>query len=271
MDLQRYQPLARRTLKELPTLREHLNHMSIGVIGEIGEFADAIKKCFIYGALIDKAGPKDGPKLYGMDAVALDYIHVNLEEEGGDAWWYTVGYVPELKLNLNVLQTAFDYGAELAAEVTDPVGLVIEANAQIAAAALTLADENLVHDNSGRAVAAAQIIARNYGRLYTYFGLSLDRSLDRNIAKLAKRYGDRYSDEAALVRDLQGEFSVLSAKPLGDLIGAPLGNTSAGLNGTDPIPQRVVDTSIPPAFGDENTVVFQGGEQLVASAKSKKA
>jgi hypothetical protein len=225
VNLSEYQPLARRTMKELAPA-DHIEHMAIGMAGEIGEMCDAVKKAFIYGALIDPKGPKDGKKVYGMAAVGLPHMHANFEEEGGDVWWYVIGDVPELKLSIKDLQVAFDYGLELAATWDKgAVRLILEINAQVAQAANALANPDMLHDPVG-ALLNSQIVARNMGRFYGFFELNLARSLTRNLAKLAKRHGDKFNDVGVLFRDLEAEQAILEGRsgiqPLSALIGAPL-------------------------------------------------
>ncbi len=223
MKLKDYQPLARRTMKELSPVQKHLEHMALGVIGEIGEFADGLKKHDIYGKGV---GP-DGLAKAVSDGGVLD--KVNLMEEGGDAFWYIVGFLPELNVDIDVLEGAFKHGEllgkDLLAAGVSATEVVAQANAQIGTAAYSL----LTIGTSSRAMAFAnvQILGKNMGMLYGYFDLDLAQSLDRNIAKLAKRYGDKYSDLAALSRDLDGERKVLesappAAQPRSDLTGEQL-------------------------------------------------
>ncbi len=209
MKLETYVPLARRTMKEMP-FALHQEHMGLGVIGEIGEFADAVKKFFVYGKGVDATGKinADGKasSLSVADGGILD--KVNLSEEGGDCFWYVVGYLPENEVDVKELQAGFDMGYALgAAYVGSSNGLVLEVMATISKAAHDLSYPDL-QPLSTRTNAIA-IMGRSLGKLYGHFNLVLDDSLDRNIAKLAKRYGDKYSDVAALTRDIGAERAVL--------------------------------------------------------------
>lgn len=186
MNLIEYQPLARRTMKELPTLGEHLEHMMLGVIGELGEFFDAIKKFAVYGK------PQD---------------RVNLHEEGGDALWYIVGYLPELDVPVGVLQAGFDQG--YTSGKLWNLGRASLLASVIATSAKACYDIGETTTSANTRFAAISLLGRSMGLLYGFFDLSLEESLDRNIAKLQKRYGEKYSDLAALNRDLDGERAVL--------------------------------------------------------------
>jgi NTP pyrophosphatase (non-canonical NTP hydrolase) len=66
IDFQQYQSLAMRTAKNLDW-DENLIHSALGLSGEAGEFADAVKKHLIYGQPFDK---------------------LNAIEEVGDLLWY---------------------------------------------------------------------------------------------------------------------------------------------------------------------------------------
>lgn len=62
-----YQTAALRTAKPMETVDDDLLHAALGLSGEVGEFADALKKHFFYGAPLDRA---------------------NCKEELGDILWY---------------------------------------------------------------------------------------------------------------------------------------------------------------------------------------
>jgi NTP pyrophosphatase (non-canonical NTP hydrolase) len=225
LTLVQYQPLARRTMKEMP-FAAHLEHMGLGITGEFGEFIDAIKKFFVHGKGVD---PKDRMKdLKVADGGVLDTV--NLSEEGADAWWYVVGDAKELDVSMTALQAAFDEGVRWAKEWTrGPNKLVLQCNSQVAAAVAAITQDDMPTESVR--LNGMQIIARNLGMLYGYFDLDLGTSLALNIAKLAERYGDKYSDEGGLVRDLIKERQILTGKvvkvvkPLGEIIGAPLTGT----------------------------------------------
>lgn len=205
MELKEYQPLARRTLKEMP-YPLHVEHMGLGVNGELGEFCDAIKKFFVYGKGVDPATPSKA--LSVADGGVLD--KVNLSEEGGDCFWYVVGYLPELELTTDVLKNGFDEGLQDSIHWKRGANkLITEVQAQVSKATLDLMNEE--RPDVTTRIACMQIIGRNLGKLYGFFGLNLSDSLDANIAKLAKRYGDKYSDVAALNRDLGAERSTLES------------------------------------------------------------
>jgi NTP pyrophosphatase (non-canonical NTP hydrolase) len=48
-----------------------------------------------------------------------------------------------------------------------------------------------------------------HARLMDFFGLSYESVMETNINKLKKRYGDKFTEHAALNRDLDGERQIL--------------------------------------------------------------
>lgn len=64
-----YQAAALRTAAPMETVDDDLLHAALGLCGEVGEFADAIKKHLFYGAPLDRS---------------------NAKEELGDTLWYIV-------------------------------------------------------------------------------------------------------------------------------------------------------------------------------------
>ncbi len=94
MNATKYQILAERTAKSMPSKVEDLVHAALGLSGEAGEFTDAVKKSYIYGKPLD--------------------VH-NLIEELGDAMWYIalaasklgVGLEDIMQLNIQKLQRRY--------------------------------------------------------------------------------------------------------------------------------------------------------------------
>lgn len=88
-----YQKLAIRTAKQINEEFD-LFHSALGLAGEAGEFADAVKKSYIYGQTLNR---------------------INLLEEIGDVMWYcalaceTLGVTMEevAKLNIDKLKRRY--------------------------------------------------------------------------------------------------------------------------------------------------------------------
>jgi NTP pyrophosphatase (non-canonical NTP hydrolase) len=77
MTLNEYQLLALRTAGAFPTSEEALKCWALGVAGEGGEFADAVKKALYHGHGVDRAKLAkeigDGLWYYAVAAHALGY------------------------------------------------------------------------------------------------------------------------------------------------------------------------------------------------------
>jgi NTP pyrophosphatase (non-canonical NTP hydrolase) len=204
MIAQEYASLARVTLKVLP-FRHHMIHMGLGIVGEFGELIDAVKKEYIYGKVVD---------------------HINHIEEVGDVLWYVANLLPELSVEAKYMQTALDkgYTRGLQIQQTEKVhedmnmGEIIlsltEAIAKQAAQLARLNPEEV--PGTSFAVQIIENFAGNTGVLCGLLGVDSSMAMERNIAKLKARYGDKFSSEAALNRDLGAERSVLEGQhPLG--------------------------------------------------------
>lgn len=204
MIAQEYAPLARRTLKEMPDFRQHMIHMGMGIAGEMGELIDLAKKVCVYGK---------------------PYDHTNAIEEAGDVMWYIANLMPELQVDAIYMQRALvkgytqGLGTQQQVHVWKDCNLgeiLLNLNAAVSAKAAEL--HRLSHvEAPGTAHAAAYIeaFAGNLGLICGMLGVDPAHAMQVNIAKLAKRYGDKYTDVAALHRDLGGEREVLEggAKP----------------------------------------------------------
>lgn len=189
MNLTQHAPLARRTMKELP-FREHMVHMGLGIVGELGEFAGAIKKNLVYLKPLDK---------------------VNLGEEGGDTFWYISDLNPEIAVDVARMELAFATGFEAATKVEgfDAGRVVIYVMARCSNAVANLVNMQALDAGEEQAIANVTVICRAMGELYATFGLDLAASLTANIEKLKARYGEKFTEAAALNRDLGKERGVL--------------------------------------------------------------
>ena len=194
MNFKEYVPLAMRTCKELPTA-DHINHMCLGIVGEMGELVDAIKKAYVYGKGIDQT---------------------NIVEEIGDVSWYTAGLVqhfPTLAdwLDSDELKQSVNYEKlEVARKnVTRTILLNTMSAANLAVDLMMLADNDDLQDTEAEQVAKA--LGTALFATAVLLDVDLAEACEVNIAKLAKRYGDKYSDYAAINRDIDAERAVLEA------------------------------------------------------------
>jgi len=194
MKFSEYIPLAIRTCKSLP-FADHINHMGLGIVGEMGEIVDQLKKAYIYGKAIDQ---------------------VNIVEEVGDVAWYVAGVVqfyPNLHsfIESDELKNSINY--EKLAEAKSKITRTALLNTM--SAANLVVDMGILADEAGEPSDEGEEVAKTLCVFLFATAVLLDvylaEAFEVNIAKLAKRYGDKYSDYAAINRDIDAERAVLEA------------------------------------------------------------
>ena len=187
MNFIEYSPLALRTVKWLPTADKDLEHAQVGMVTELGELFDAWKKVAVHGKVVD---------------------NVNAIEEIGDVFWYVnllwevIGETPEdlqLLWDESIKPETMDI---ISQRVIDILAYLRIMTSNILS--LSLEDTDLIKEEL-----VPYFFAIN--RLIAATGFDVSDALDKNIRKLAKRYGDKYSDQAALIRDLEVERQTLEA------------------------------------------------------------
>jgi NTP pyrophosphatase (non-canonical NTP hydrolase) len=183
-----YMPLALRTAKPFPH-DQQVKHALLGLITEIGELADNVKKFAIYGKPFDA---------------------VNMMEEVADCCWYLNLYMHEKhlggKLVDDVWESAKDEFLRGKGPTTDPWDMVD------AVLGLTAVTGSLFASEKDRGISDREmvgIISVALCSFLLYAGYTLSDALTKNIDKLALRYGDKYSDYHALNRDTGAERQVL--------------------------------------------------------------
>ena len=194
MNFKEYIPLAMRTCKSLP-FTDHINHMGLGIVGEMGEIVDQLKKAYVYGKPIDQ---------------------VNIVEEVGDVAYHVAGVVqfyPNLHsfLESDELKNSINY--EKLAEAKSKITRTILLNTM--SAANLVVDMGILADEAGGPSDEGEEVAKTLCVFLFATAVLLEVDLSQvfevNIAKLAKRYGDKYSDYAAINRDIDAERAVLEA------------------------------------------------------------
>lgn len=200
MNFATYIPLAVRTCKELP-LSDHINHMALGVVGEMGEIIDQLKKAYIYGKTLDQ---------------------VNIVEEVGDVAWYVAGILnsfPGAAIDAIMTTAAMPVNPEVLAEAqATTTRSILSLNSHMCDLLGEL-QQAVDEGDMKTAEAGAKIVYAMLYALAELLNVDLEQACEVNIAKLAKRYGDKYSDYAAVNRDLEGERAVLEAGTLAAQIG----------------------------------------------------
>lgn len=189
MTFAQYSPLALRTAKPLPH-EQQLMHAELGLVTEVGELADNIKKHVVYGKPFDA---------------------VNLMEEVADAFWYGNLWMFEKALGAKFVDNLWErllpkLSAETKDLTQDPWNLVKITQvlaASSAALCLPAAERGASDEETLEIILGLLLI------LLHFAGYTMSDALKTNIDKLAKRYGDKYSDYNALNRDTAAERVIL--------------------------------------------------------------
>lgn len=180
--LAEYQQLASRTCTDLGDEISNERHMNLGVITEIGEVLDIFKKNLAYKKPIDV---------------------VNLGEELADISWYIVN---KCRFREILLEEDFTKVTAEMKEFLDtslftsqevPTDLKTEAIMIILIQMYCGASENLF----GSPIVQLAILAN----IAEWYKLDFFQLLTNNIDKLKVRYPEKFTEEAALNRDLDSE------------------------------------------------------------------
>lgn len=177
-----YAELAMRTAPDLGP-KKNVIHASLGMISEVGELADLLKRVVAYGKPFDA---------------------INAVEECGDVLWYIVLLCRESKLDFEPLFPQHQYAP-------DSIDILVEDLANVVGELTTKVRLNLDLDKQAtyRCELYLRRIITTLDKICRTAGYSIDIAMDRNIGKLARRYPDGFSDWRALNRDLAAEREVL--------------------------------------------------------------
>lgn len=189
-DILEYQGLAVRTCTDLGDQNTNERHMNLGVVTEIGETLDIFKKHMAYNKPIDL---------------------VNLGEELADIVWYIVNKCAFENLSLDenyeqvlseveeLLETKMFTVSDLPAETKTEAILVLILNAYCAPV------------NNIFSAPIVQIAFLNH--IASWFDLDFGQCLTNNIDKLKVRYPEKFTEEAAIERNLEAERVELEKTP----------------------------------------------------------
>ena len=186
--LEEYRLLAARTLPDLGSMSNNLLHMEAGIAGEfLGEAVDILKKTFAYKKPLDK---------------------VHLGEELADTVWYcagaeTINKLPEMAVcfteeSLAIVETIKNQS------ITYIKGSVKARNSSIETECLglILANKGAVDSTNRGAILAIVGICMG---ICEVLDIDFWQALTNNISKLQVRYPEKFTEEAALNRDLVAE------------------------------------------------------------------
>ena len=166
MTIQQYQEEVKKTLADLQNKQKNLLHMEAGVVTELAEVLDILKKNIAYGK-------------------PIDFVHV--KEELGDICYYVVGYSYFDDINLENL--ILDFPENLIMDTEDLINFMIDMIGIIAI-------ENW-HPFE---------ILRDINFLCEWMGLDFSDILETNIKKLKARYPNgEFNAEQAINRNVQQE------------------------------------------------------------------
>lgn len=176
MDIETYVPKVRGLINRIDTVEDDHLHMAMGMVGEIGEVVDLVKKSFAYDRELDKQ---------------------KLLEELGDFTFYTVGLADMLGADL----TPEGGGSAFEGASVEECLAVTALNASgIFLAAIDRSmDSPKVGELLGEILKTAEHLALKLGS-------SLEEVLDLNIKKLSVRYPNLTFDaDRANNRDVEAE------------------------------------------------------------------
>lgn len=186
--LEEYRLLAARTLPDLGSIGNNLLHMEAGIAGEfLGEAVDILKKTFAYKKPLDK---------------------VHLGEELADTVWYcagveTINKLPEMVISFDEESLAtVEYAKNRSITYIKESVKVRNSSVETECLGLILANKGAV-DSTNRGVILA-IIGICMG-ICEVLEIDFWQALTNNISKLQVRYPEKFTEEAALNRDLAAE------------------------------------------------------------------
>lgn len=172
-----------------------LIHSVLGLASEIGEIRElALKK-------------------FGEGDPEIDTV--NLKEEMGDLFWYMGISVDTLGLEPNQVftdssQDLTHYGWKI-----ERLNLEIDQMSINIGNAVDLIKKTAIYGKELDVQKYASVlfaISVNIETCLNMYGMTGDQARERNIEKLRARYGEKFTEAAALNRDLEKERKVLEAK-----------------------------------------------------------
>lgn len=184
MNLSEYQTLALRTEAPLPTPLDRMEHAALGLITEIGEIATEVKRMAIYGKPLD------------------DERRAHIAEEVGDVLWYLA--IASDSRGENIFA---DFMAGLSPREDQSLKNAV---CNLACYAGTVASYIVwEREEAGKGAnhpvgEALKGIAEELVDISGKVSISINQIAADNIAKLALRYPDKFSAEAAEARADKG-------------------------------------------------------------------
>jgi NTP pyrophosphatase (non-canonical NTP hydrolase) len=142
-----------------------------------------------------------------LDNHLIKIDEINILEEIGDVAWYLAIIGREYNM---------DFPTDLPLSNEDPMKIVISIIKQTCKL-LDMLKKKLyynkpINDESFKQISTlVMILTQSY---MNYYSIDIKGSFDINIAKLKARYGDKFSSDKAINRDLETERKILEGKPV---------------------------------------------------------
>jgi len=183
--LAEYQQLASRTCPDLGSTEANMFHMNSGIVTEIGEAIDPIKKFIAYKKPIDTVNV--GEEIADCCWYVANKARIFLSDKQNELIWGEMKMFAECmkdfesveKIKINTI-----YDAANALHSVMPVGDLDKTDVNTC---VGIPDIVLLH------------------KVADYFELDFWQLLTNNIAKLQVRYPEKFTEEAALNRNLEAE------------------------------------------------------------------
>lgn len=173
-------------------LLSHLDHAAKGMNTEQGELDDMLKKHLIYGKPFDD---------------------VNVLEECGDVLWYVALALRAIDVEMGMLwpPRVPTFPPSLITKLMRIDSAVKDMNRAQAMLNfdLELYRAGVIGEGGIGVLATSSKMLDAVNAALVACGYTMEQAMDRNIAKLMKRYPDKFTSEAALNRDLDGERATL--------------------------------------------------------------
>jgi hypothetical protein len=168
-----------------------LLHAAIGICTEVGELFEFLDK----------------------DVLDL----TNLKEEVGDAFWYCGIAVDELNLDFDAMVKMGRAHVAAANDLSHEVkrvkfSKVLACATKESSVLLDLLKKSAFYGKPLDEVKFAETLSNFVGSMMVALslgGFTVEEAMEVNIAKLRKRYGDKFSETAAITRNLDAERKIL--------------------------------------------------------------
>lgn len=193
-----YQLLASRTCPDLGGFFNNMLHMHLGVVSEVGEVVDILKKEHAYGKELDRVHL--GEELADMAWYFMNKDRIMAEQgnyEFSTKYHESLNsktFFEDASSELDVLK---DYVTDLGGDGENKYSHIL---GSLRAMLMIEASDDL--DNPQH---SGLKHCENLAQVAYNFGLDFWQILTNNIAKLKVRYPDKFTNEAALNRNLEAE------------------------------------------------------------------